>query len=479
MPEITGLGNTGITPSTNKISSDGVKNDVTKGGIIGTQTTVADPNRVVRTTDADVNTGEQAYRYRNDSNFESFFRALRDTPALMDIYSDVFMTKLLNPTAVAFYGTEFAESVYKFMSEIDMTPEQLLNLMKEQNLMTNKFTGPFFDIVRNMVSNGNSRELTVAVLDFLKRYDAVTSNVHTENVMLSNIKSIASNILQSRSNQLVELMQEYPYEGGHTEKLAFMKNQVMPFLTKYVSQTHDYGVVRDMTALFSVSLSKFETGSPEAFKASFKNLAGYMQLTGMLDGINTEILQDKLMSGFNSPEQEDTQSTRMLDAFVDILSEGLGGKAGASNKAAFSDMISSLLMNESVYMPLTHLVIPANIDGKMMFSEMWIDSDDEGNAGERGEEANRSKIFVKFMIKELGNFDLLMTEKDGKVSMEIHYPEMLNDKTQKIRRDIPDIVRNNNLKIENLVLSKGRMEKNLTEIFPKIFSQKTSVDVSV
>ena len=213
MPEITGLGNTGITPSTNKISSDGVKNDVTKGGIIGTQTTVADPNRVVRTTDADVNTGEQAYRYRNDSNFESFFRALRDTPALMDIYSDVFMTKLLNPTAVAFYGAEFAESVYKFMNEIDMTPEQLLNLMKEQNLMTNKFTGPFFDIVRNMVSNGNSRELTVAVLDFLKRYDAVTSNVHTENVMLSNIKSIASNILQSRSNQLVELMQEYPYEG--------------------------------------------------------------------------------------------------------------------------------------------------------------------------------------------------------------------------------------------------------------------------
>lgn len=479
MPEITGLGNTGITPSTNRISSEGVKNDVTKGGIIGTQTTVADPNRVVRTTDADVNTGEQAYRFQNDSNFESFVRALKQTPALMEIYSDVFMTKLMNPTGIAFYGADFAESVYEFMNEINMTPEQLLNLMKEQNLMTNKFTGPFFDIVRNMVSNGNSRELTIAVLDFLKRYDAVTSNVHTENVMLSNIKGIASNILQSRSEQLTELMQDYPSGGSHSEKLAFMKNELLPFLTKYVSQTHDYGVARDMIAMFSVSLSKFETGSPDAFKASFKNLAGYMQLTGMLEGIDIEVLQDKLMSGFNSPEQEDTKSARMLDAFVDILSEGLGGKAGAANKAAFSDMVSSLLMHESVYMPLTHLVIPANIDGKMMFSEMWIDPDDEGNAAQGGSEPNRSKIFVKFMIKELGNFDLLLTEKEGKVSMEIHYPELLNDKTQKIRRDIPDIVRKNNLKIENLVLSKGRMEKSITEIFPKIFAQKTSVDVSV
>ncbi len=470
MAEISGIQN--IIPKPNNQQPGQIRTDVPAGQDI--TTAVVDPSRIVRTNDQNVNTGAEAYKFGRDSNFESFVRILQSMPELMDIYNDVFMTKLSNQVNLAAYGKDFAAEVFQFMQSINMSPEQLLNLIKEQNLITNKFTGPFFDIIRNMVSSGTSRELTMAVLDFLKRYDAHTSNQHTENVMLSNLKSIAANIPRTYSNQMSDVMSRYPSDGTHGEKLQFLKNEMLPFLTKYISQTHDYGVARDMTAMFTVSLGKFETGSSEAFQESFKNLAGYLQIMGMLDGVNVAALQDRLMTS------DDNANTKLIDAFISILANGMDGTAGASNKAAFQEMVAALLVNESVYMPLNHMVIPANIDGHMLFSEMWVDPDaDNFLDGRGGEENKTSKIFVKFVIKELGNFDLLMIERDGKVNLELHYPETLPAAAQDIRRDISQIVKNNDLTLDNMTVGVGRTEKNLIQIFPKIFTQKTSIDVSI
>ena len=88
-------------------------------------------------------------------------------------------------------------------------------------------------------------------------------------------------------------------------------------------------------------------------------------------------------------------------------------------------------------------------------------------------------IIFKFIIQELGNFDLLLVERNGKVNLELHYPETFPNTSQEIRRDISEIVRNNNLTLDNMTVAKGKTDKNLIQIFPKIFTQKTSVDVSV
>lgn len=468
MAEISGIQS--IVPKPNSQSMGQVRSDAQTPDI---STPVVDPSRIVRANDQEVNTGTEAYKYGRDSNFENFVRILQSMPELSDLYNDVFMTKLSNQVNIATYGKDFAAEVFKFMEAINMSPEDVLTLIKDQNLLTNKFTGPFFDIIRNMISNGSSRELTMAVLDFLKRYDAYTSTPHTENVLLSNLKGIAANIPRTYSNQLVEVMEKYPSDGTQAEKMQFLKNEVLPFLTKYVSQTHDYGIARDMIAMFTVGLGKYETGSAESFAESFKNLSGYLQIMGMLDGVDVAVLRERLM------DTDGGKDTKILDAFIRILSEGLSGKTGASNKASFQEMISALLVNESVYMPLNHMVIPANIDGRMLFSEMWVDPDADNLIGEASDENKASKIFVKFIIQELGNFDLLLVERSGKVNLELHYPETFPNTSQEIRRDISEIVRNNNLTLDNMTVAKGKTEKNLIQIFPKIFTQKTSVDVSV
>uniref|UniRef100_UPI0006D2C793 hypothetical protein n=1 Tax=Clostridium sp. NkU-1 TaxID=1095009 RepID=UPI0006D2C793 len=73
----------------------------------------------------------------------------------------------------------------------------------------------------------------------------------------------------------------------------------------------------------------------------------------------------------------------------------------------FQNMLQSMVLNESVYMPLLHLAFPMNVDGRKLFSEMWIDPDEEGSSTQAGAK-HTTRIFVKFDIRELGQFKLLL-----------------------------------------------------------------------
>ena len=118
MAEISGIQTPVVTPrSNNQNMNQQLRTDV--GGLRNDiNTVIADPNRVVRTGGQDVNTGEEAYRYEQDSNYESFVRTLRSMPELGELFSDVFMTKLTNSVTLATYGEEFANCLCLFEHDL-------------------------------------------------------------------------------------------------------------------------------------------------------------------------------------------------------------------------------------------------------------------------------------------------------------------------------------------------------------------------
>ena len=70
--------------------------------------------------------------------------------------------------------------------------------------------------------------------------------------------------------------------------------------------------------------------------------------------------------------------------------------------------MSAFLLNESVYMPLQHFILPAELFGNLMFSEMWVDPD-SGNEQENGRDGEKSrKMLIKFDIKDVGYFDMII-----------------------------------------------------------------------
>ena len=63
-------------------------------------------------------------------------------------------------------------------------------------------------------------------------------------------------------------------------------------------------------------------------------------------------------------------------------------------KTVFANIINSLLLNESVYMPLLHLMIPADIGGRLMFFQkcgLTLMTKSNGNDGSNGRE-RKSKL---------------------------------------------------------------------------------------
>ncbi len=59
---------------------------------------------------------------------------------------------------------------------------------------------------------------------------------------------------------------------------------------------------------------------------------------------------------------------------------------------------------------------------------MWIDPDDQsnGNDGSNGEKEKQIRLFIKFDIKDVGYFEMILLSKQENVDMQLYYPEKLS-----------------------------------------------------
>jgi hypothetical protein len=129
-------------------------------------------------------------------------------------------------------------------------------------------------------------------------------------------------------------------------------------------------------------------------------------------------------------------------------------------------------------MPILHLAFPMEINGKKLFSEMWIDPDEEGSSTQAG--AQRiARIFIKFEIAELGPFKLLMLYGDNTSSLQLYYPEKLKKSETSIQKGIKSILEKNHLRSDRIILQAGEGPSSLVSVFPKIQERKNTVDVRI
>ena len=106
-----------------------------------------------------------------------------------------------------------------------------------------------------------------------------------------------------------------------------------------------------------------------------------------------------------------------------------------------------------------------------------IDPDEEsGNPGSR---ERGIKLLIKFDLKDVGFFDMMMYYEKGKMDILIHYPEELSDRESEIREGIRKIMKKNNLEIEYLAVEQGKESIPVSAAFPKIFERRNSINVTI
>ena len=144
----------------------------------------------------------------------------------------------------------------------------------------------------------------------------------------------------------------------------------------------------------------------------------------------------------------------------------------------FYQLLNSLLLNESVYLPLMHLILPFQYQDKEVMSELWVDPDahkeeDEAQGG------RKIRFLVRFEISGVGDFELAASLQERKAKLQLAVPPALMEERQEIQKKVTGIFRQNGMEVSRLLVQEKQGEMRLEEVFPDILRKEKAIDVRI
>ena len=440
------------------------------------------PDKVVRPdgrSDAASQQSEAELKFRCESNFDNFVQQLARTPSMTEEFSSVFLEKL-GILAQSGLKAEFAAEISKFLSMISMSPQELAAFLKTQGQSSVRFNGAFFEVLRQIMQQSSSVELRAGILDFLKRYTDMAEGQHILEHIRQLMQDIKGGMLRNAREQMEQVEQRLNYRsmnGNVKENASVLKNDALPFINEYITMMHDRGNLRESTALLAALTARYENGDAARMQEAFLKLLDFTAFSDRFKNLDPAALL-KILA--NSEFEKASANNDAMGHLADIIRRGVSGEAGIENKMVFKELMRAFLLNESVYMPVMHLTLPVNVDGKLMVSELWIDPDDSGGTAGGGEE-RVVKGLIKFDIKDVGFFDLffLYGVESEKISIQLNYPKELEVSESEIRTSLGSILAENGLQQQELVLGTEEGTIPISAAFPNIFERKNSINVRI
>lgn len=437
------------------------------------------PEKVVRADGqeegkAGSSTGEGSYRVIDfESNYGAFVQRMaenRELTALLEQF--LFMDR----ASFLFAGNEsVGDLVQQMLTSMQMdTPEELLEFMKGQGDQQVKFSGALFNGLRNLLLHSPSDNLRETVSEFLKAYNDYTAGSHLLRQMRSITDDIGRLMFSQFRDEFQELVDSMNWEAsnGDTEANAGILNgRLIPFLSNYISRTHDYGAVRNAIMLLVFNAVQYENGGEDRLMQLFEKMAGSREFQLLFKGDARAALGSAL-----SGAERSAQAGAFADAFSSLILKGANGEAGLENIQQFYNIINGMLLNESVYLPLIHILIPFRYQGKDVMSELWTDPD----AGSEEEDGGRRiKMFFKFNIQGLGKFDMILALQDRQVDAQFYVPPALMEQMAHIQQNISGILKNNGLGSGHLMVREKTGDIRVEDVFSSIREKERGINVRI
>ena len=405
-----------------------------------------------------------------EGNYAAFLKELSQTANLPKALETVLFGD--GALALSQEKGEIGQVMEELFSSMEMeSPEDLKAFLQDQQKAQIKFSGNLFNNLRGMLSSNISPSLKNAILNFGKTYNDFASSGHFLQQMETIAGDIDKMLLPSFQGEFEDLLSQLNFqaEPGKTEEnTSLINNQIIPFMSNYISRTHDYGAVRNAVVMFILYAVKYENGSEELLAKQKDALMNNPDFRLLFKG-NPEEAFKELVDQVKG--QEDNAFPKL---FTDFLKAGAEGKAGTENISHFQEVLHGLLVNESVYMPLQHLVIPFRYDDKDVMSEMWVEQEAKDGAG-----GKLTKMLLKFNIQSLGNFEIISGISDMRVDLQLFMPEELMDKQKDVEDVLSHILRRNGLSVANLGVYQKTRDFRIQEVFPEIKEAEKGLNVRI
>ena len=443
---------------------------------------VPDPSKVVRadgrTEQQDSNLqGDGGIRY--DSNFQTFLQRLRDTPGLADSLARIFSGRE-GIVVSSGLSAGIAEEMGRLLEMLRMDESQLLDFLQGQFKTGTRFGGALFALLRSAYARAASEGVRTDILQFLKAYVDFDSTTHIEGNLLRDLQSMADAMPASWAEKLRDLtaqLQNGIAAGNRQGNLQLLQREIFPYMSSYVERTHDMGTPRALLTMLALNVARYENGSEEKLLEGFHQLSGYGTLKGQLGGIDDQSLLLLLKNRGGG----DSKAVEFSNHLASAAARAFRGEGSAEVQQAFQNLIAAMLVNESVYMPINHYLLPLEWDGRMLFSELWVDpnAEDEQNRGGDGGARNTMRFLFKMDVQGLGLFDVILAAQGTDVDVQIACPDKAAPFSKQIGDAVSQILARNDLRPARVAVRRMDRPVTLTEVFPKIFEGKNSINVKI
>jgi len=361
-----------------------------------------------------------------------------------------------------------------------MDQQQMVEFLQGQIKQGSRFQGALFALLRNAYDKAESGSVRNDILQFLKAYLDHSSTAHVEGNILRDVSMMMDAMPASWGEKLTNLLAQLQNafaSGDRQGALQILQKGIFPTASSYVEQTHDMGLPRDLLTQLALETARYENGSTEKVLDAFHRLVSYGTLKTQLGGIDDQSL---LMLLRNNQVDTDSTAAKFAEQLAEAAAKGLRGSDGVDTQEAFRNLVSAMLINESVYMPINHYLIPLQMDDRMLFSELWIDPDDESEQENSGRASDRAvKILFKMDVQSLGLFDVLLVSRKDTVDLQIFCPEKVVPFGKQIEQAMSEILTRNSLVPAHVEVRKMSKPVALTDVFPKIFEGMNSINVKI
>ena len=442
-----------------------------------------DPSRVSRPDnrterqDTGDSSGSQALRY--DSNFAAFLQRMAATPGMGESLRTLFA---MYEGKVVSSGIEegLASEMGALLNMLKMDESQLGKFLFSQMANGTRFGGALFDLLRSAYASSGSEAVRNNILQFLKKYGDYSSTDHIQGNLLRTLTKLTRAIPASWGSQLLPMVSQLEGKlnaGDRAGALKLLQGSILPFLSGYTSKTNDMGLSRTLISMLALDISRYESGSEEGLLQAFHQLTSSPGLREKLGGLSDEALLNLLDSTSFAKAAEGDQFASQL---AQAAQRALQGGAKNEVQEAFRNIVSAFLVNESVHMPLNHVLLPLEWDGKMAFSEMWVDPDAEENLKRgRGERPNTLRFLFKIDIQGLGFFDMVLACQGERVDVQVFCPEKVAPFTQLVQGELSRILTDNGLSAGAVQVQRMDRPLTISGVFPKIFEGENSINVKI
>ena len=476
------------------------------------QVDAVDPSRVTQPNTKDQKTGSQSLDLllSRESVFGKFIQQLRQTPALSQTLEKLLFDLSGRQDILARVLQEDSP-LRQLAQNLPAGKGDMLEALKFQQKDSSLFSGGLFRLLGQISQQSGDDTFDLLLAGFLKAFDGYRTVPDTMQSILANLETIERQIAGPYAKQLHDAVQDLPYakltqdQEGQTSDDSFqklgaepesaekgadpeafsasgnlqaLKKNVLPLLSEYISKSSDYGKVRENVSLLLNNTAILQVSTRENMEEQLGKLITYARhsLNLTSDALQQlQILSSRELSG----DPQKLPENKFFSALLSLLPQGVKEGAAGFEKTVYQDIVHSLLLDNSVYMPFVHFYLPMNMQGRNLFAQMWVEKDNTDEHHSAASEKKPRSLFLTFDIQGLGYFEAFVTLQNRKADIRLNCPPSLVKKSGDIVPDVSQILRSNGFTAGEIRVASSDKPEIPGLILQKINERKRSIDVTV